>query len=58
MTTRTEAQKKADKKYRESKVKRILLEFYPTEQELWDKVQEQPNKQGYIKQLIKRDIIP
>lgn len=50
----TEAQKKAKGRYQE-KVKRFTVDFYPTEQELWDRLQAQPNKQGYIKQLIRQD---
>jgi hypothetical protein len=51
----TEAQKKAKAKYSE-KVKRLTVSFYPTEAELWDKLQSQENKQGYIKDLIKKDL--
>ena len=51
----TEARKRAKAKYSE-KVKKITVSFYPTEQEIWDKLQEQDNKQGYIKSLIKKDI--
>jgi hypothetical protein len=52
----TEAQRKAKAKYKTEKVKKILVEFYPSDIELWDKVQEQPNKQRYIKDLIKKDL--
>lgn len=51
----TEAQKKAKKKYRE-KGNRISLDFYPTEADLWEHIQSQPNKQGYIKNLIRADM--
>lgn len=51
----TEAQKKAKKKYRD-KGKRLTLDFYPTEAELWKQVSKQPNKQGYIKGLIRADM--
>ena len=51
----TEAQRKAAKKYKE-KVKRIVIEFYPTEADLWEHISQQPNKQGYIKSLIRADI--
>ena len=51
----TEAQKRAKAKYN-SKVTKILIEFYPQDAELLQKIQEQPNKQGYIKELIKKDI--
>lgn len=51
----SEAQIKAVKKYRE-KVKRITVDFYPSEEEIWNKVQAQPNKQRYIKDLIRADL--
>jgi vacuolar-type H+-ATPase subunit E/Vma4 len=51
----TEAQQKAKRKYL-AKGKRIILELYPTEADLIAHIEKQPNKQGYIKQLIKEDI--
>lgn len=51
----SEAQKKAVKKYQE-KSKRISIRFNPPEMELWEYLQKQPNKQGYIKSLIKKDM--
>lgn len=50
----SEAQKRAKEKY-QAKVKRFTVDFYPTERELWERLQAQENKQGYIKQLIKQD---
>lgn len=56
METKTsEAQKKAVKKYKE-KMKRITIEFYPSEMELYDHIQQQPKKQTYVKDLIRADI--
>lgn len=52
----TDAQKKAKDKYYKEKVKRILLEFYPSDAELFEKVQAQPSKQTYIKDLIRKDL--
>ena len=52
----TEAQRRAKAKYKSQNVKKILLEFYPSDIELYEKVQEQPNKQGYIKDLIRKDL--
>ena len=49
-----EALKRAKKKY-QSKVKRLTVNFYPTEYDLWDHLNDQHNKQGYIKQLIKQE---
>ena len=51
----TEAQKRAKEKYRK-KTTQILVEFYPQDAELLQRVNEQPNKQAYIKELIKKDI--
>ena len=56
MMALTEAQKKARERYRSKSVKKMLLEFYPGDTELYEKVQAQPNKQGYIKDLIRKDI--
>lgn len=51
----TEAQKKANKKYK-ANVKRITVDFPPAEAELWNHIQGQQNKQGYIKGLIRADM--
>ena len=51
----TEAQKKARKKYR-NKGKRLTLDFYPSEADLISHIESQPNKQGYIKALIRADM--
>lgn len=50
-----EAIKRAKEKYNK-KVTKIAIEFYPQDAELLQKVKEQPNKQGYIKNLIKKDL--
>lgn len=51
----TEAEKKAKKKYRD-KGKRLTVDFYPSEDDLIEQVEKQPNKQGYIKGLIRADM--
>ena len=51
----SEALKRAKKKYY-AKVNKFPVEFYPNDQELWEHLQNQANKQGYIKGLIKQDI--
>lgn len=51
----SEAQKKALDKYK-AKVKRLTVDFPPSDSELWDHIQGQLNKQGYIKGLIRADI--
>lgn len=50
-----EAQKKAKQKY-QAKVKRFTVDFYPTESEIYEHLQNQPKKQTYIKDLIRADI--
>lgn len=56
MAPLTDAQRRAKAKYKAEKVKKILVEFYASDTELWDKLQEQTNKQGYIKELIRKDL--
>ena len=51
----SEAQLRAVKKYKE-KVKRLTIDFAPTELELWEHIQSQPKKQTYIKSLIRADM--
>ena len=51
----TEAQRNAVKRYKQ-KVARITLEFSPTEEELWQHIQNQAKKQTYIKDLIRKDM--
>ena len=46
----------AKKRYKAAKVKRTYIEFYPTETDLWEHLQAQPNKAGYIKALIAADM--
>lgn len=52
----SDAQKRADKKYK-AKVKKMLLEFYPTDTDIIEHLDnlDQP-KQTYIKDLIREDI--
>ena len=51
----TEAQKRAKEKYRK-KTGKVTIEFYPQEAELLQKVKSQPSQQGYIKELIRKDL--
>lgn len=51
----SEAQLRASQKYKQ-KVKRITLEFHPTEEEMWNHIQSQEKKQTYIKDLIRKDM--
>ena len=51
----SEAQKKAVAKYKQ-KVKRFTVDFYPTEETLWEHLQKRDKKQTYIKDLIRADM--
>lgn len=51
----TESEKKAKKKYL-AKGKRMTIDFYPSEADLIEQVEKQPQKQTYIKNLIRQDI--
>ena len=53
---RSEALKQAQKKYYEEKVVRVNVNLYQSDQDLIDKLQSVPSKQGYIKELIRADI--
>ena len=49
--------KEAKARYRKKSVTSLTIDFYNnTEQPLIDKVNSQPNKSGYVKGLIKKDI--
>lgn len=55
----SEAQRRATKKFKETykeRVKRITVDFYPTEADLWKHLQAQDKKQTYIKDLIRKDM--
>ena len=56
MSPLTDAQRRAKAKYKAQKVRKILVEFYASDEDVWNKLQEQPNKQGYIKELIRKDV--
>lgn len=56
MSGTSEAQKRAVQKYKAEKVKKVLLEFYPTEADLVEHLMKQPKKQTYIKALIRADM--
>ena len=44
-------------RYRRKNVKNVTLNFnMATESDIYDRVQKQPNKQGYVKGLIRKDM--
>lgn len=56
--SKTEAQKRAQKKY-DAKAKQLILRIYPPEQDILDKILEVSEDGGYapyIKRLIREDI--
>lgn len=52
----SEAQKRENEKYRKENVKQVAVRFYPSEIKLWEYLQKQANKSGYIKELICKDM--
>lgn len=50
-----ESQKKALDKYK-ANVKRLTIDFPPSDADLWEHIQSQPKKQTYIKNLIRADM--
>lgn len=54
--SRSPAEKEARKKYRREKCRVIKLTFYPTEQDMIEKINAVPSYSQYIKSLIKADL--
>lgn len=52
----SEAQKRADRKYKHEKTRQFCLRFYPSDTEIWTFLSEQENKQGFLKGLISREM--
>lgn len=52
----TDAQKRAMEKYRKANVKQLSVRFYPADADVWEWVQAQPNRQGYVRGLIRADM--
>lgn len=52
MTSKYEAQDK----YKREKVTRVVVDLYPTDQDIIEKLKTLPSKQRYIKDLIRADI--
>ncbi|MBR3157524.1 MAG: hypothetical protein IKF14_00330 [Atopobiaceae bacterium] len=50
----SEAQKRADRKYKHDKTRQLCLRFYPAEDDMWLFLSAQENKQGFLKGLISR----
>lgn len=52
----SEAQKQADRKYKHDKTQQFCLRFYPAEEDIWSFLSAQENKQGFLKDLISREM--
>ena len=44
----SDAQKRANEKYRRESVRQFAVRFYPADSDAWEHLQKQPNKAGYI----------
>lgn len=52
----SDAQKRADRKYKREKTNQVCLRFYPADSEIWAYLRTQDNRQGFIKGLIHREM--
>jgi hypothetical protein len=52
----SDAQRRADEKYKREKTNVAVVRFYPAESELYEWLRRHPNKQGYIKALLREDM--
>lgn len=52
----SDAQRKADAKYKRERTTLRGIRFYPADAEVLAWLDAQPNKQGYVKELIRRDM--
>lgn len=52
----SDAQKRADRKYKREKTNQVCLRFYPTDSDMWDYLDAKDNRQGFIKGLIRREM--
>ena len=52
----SEAQKRANARYRKKSVKQMALRFYPADLDLWEWLCGRTNRQAYIRGLIRADM--
>lgn len=50
------AKSKSNYEYIKRSVNRLVVDFFPTDSELWALLEEQPKKATYIKDLIRADL--
>ncbi len=53
---KSEAQKKAEMKYRREKVKQVVVTFSPKDADLYEWLCAQPSKAGTIKRLLREEM--
>lgn len=53
---KTEAQKRAEMKYRREKVKQVVVTFSPRDADLYEWLGTQPSKAGTIKRLLREEM--
>lgn len=52
----SDAQKRANAKYRKNNVKQVITRFYPADADLYEFVKSKDDMSGYIKSLIRADM--
>lgn len=52
----SEAQRRATSKYVREKVRTLTVRFYPADADVWEHLDAQENKQGYVRGLIRADM--
>lgn len=50
------AQAKANSRYRAKSCKSVTVQFFPSDMELYEHLEKQESKAGYIKRLIREDM--
>jgi len=50
------AQRQADAKYRKEHVKSVTIKFYSAERSIYDRLMRQGNREGYVKEFLKRNM--
>lgn len=53
---KTDAQKRAEMKYRREKVKQVVVTFSPADADLYEWLGTQPSKAGTIKRLLREEM--
>ena len=52
----SDAQKRAEAKYKKESTHPFTMRFFPADEELWQHLQKQPRKAEYVKRLIRQDM--